>query len=72
MEFDGCIEVRGEVTVCDEVGGFGARHFNLCTQDDAGQSHSAHSGPEEFPIGIVGGAVGLEVEDAAISDEQFH
>ena len=72
MEFDGFVQRRGHVAVGNEVGGFGASHRDACAHNDAGEAHATNGCPEEFAIGVIGAALWLEVQDAAIGNQQFH
>ena len=72
VEFDGFVQRRGHVAIGNEVGGFGACHRDPCAHDDAGEAHAADGCPEQFAIGVVGAALGLEVQDATVSNQQFH
>ena len=72
MELDGLIQGAGEVAIGNEVGGFGAGHLDAGAHNDAGQSHAADGGPEQFTFRVVGGAFRFEVENPAIGDQQIH
>ena len=72
MEFDSFIQRRGHVAVGDEVGGFGSSHRDACAHNDACEAHPANGCPEKLAIWVIGAALGLEVEDAAVGNQQFH
>ena len=62
----------GDVAVRNKVGGLRAGHLDGGAQDNTGEAHAAHGGPEEAAVGVVGGTFRLQVEYAAVSNQQFH
>ena len=72
VEFDGFVQRRGHVAVGNEVGRFGTSHRDACAHNDAGEAHAADGCPEEFAIGVIGAALWLEVQDAAVGNQKLH
>src|SRR5699024_10219204 len=72
VELDRLVQRGRAVGVRDEVGGLRARHLDAGAQDDAGQAHAADGGPEQLALRVIRGALRLQVQDAAVGDEQLH
>ncbi len=72
VELDGLIQGVGDVAVRNKVGGLRMGHLDGGAQNDAGEAHAAHGRPEETAFGVVGGTLRLQVQHAAVSNQQFH